>query len=141
TLAGLHTPQANAVIEHWLERLEHGDCPAALQIEVLDAAEKYNDSRLMERQKTFAEKLAGEGPLKKFSECLDGGDAERGRKIFETNDKLACRRCHSIKPGETLVGPCLANVGGQRKADEILESIVLPNAKICEGFDTAVLEL
>ncbi|HEX4415591.1 MAG TPA: PVC-type heme-binding CxxCH protein [Lacipirellulaceae bacterium] len=141
TLAGLRTPPANAVVENWLERLERGECPAALQIEVLDAAAKSNDAHLVERQKQFVEKLAGEGPLKKFSGCLDGGDAERGRKIFDTNDKLACRRCHSTKPGETLVGPCLANVGGQRKAEEILESIVLPNAKICEGFDTAVLQL
>lgn len=141
SLALLHSPAANSVIENCLDRLEHGQCPAALQIEVLDAAAKTNDAHLIERQKQFTEKLATGDPLKRFSGCLDGGDPERGRKIFETNDKLACRRCHSIKPGETLVGPCLANVGGQRKAEEILESIVLPNAKITEGFDTAVLEL
>jgi quinoprotein glucose dehydrogenase len=141
TLAGLGSPAANAVIATWLERLENGECPPALQIDVLEAAGKTNDTHLVERQKQFVEKLTSDGPLKKYTGCLAGGDAERGRKIFETNDKLACRRCHSVKPGEALVGPNLANVGGQRKAEEILESIVLPNAKISEGFETAVLQL
>jgi quinoprotein glucose dehydrogenase len=141
TLAGLGSPAASAVIDGWLKRLESGECPAALQIEVLEAAAKSGDTHLVQQQKQFIDKLVSDGPLKKYSGCLAGGDAERGRKIFETNDTLACRRCHSVKPGETLVGPCLANVGGQRKPEEILESIVLPNAKISEGFETAILQL
>jgi quinoprotein glucose dehydrogenase len=141
TLAGLDQPAATAAICDWFVRLERGDCPPELALEVREAAAKSKDPQLIEREKSLAAKLLASGPVTKYSDCLAGGDPERGRKIFEANDTLACRRCHSVKPGETLVGPSLANVGGQRKAEEILESIVQPNAKICEGFDTAILEL
>src|SRR6185503_4091367 len=98
------------------------------------------DAALAERQKKFADRLAAAAVLDRYAQCLAGGDADRGRKIFETNDTFACRRCHSIKRGEVLVGPCLAEIGGERKPAEILESIIAPNAKIREGFETAVLE-
>ncbi len=140
-LAGLASPAAREVVGHWMERLESGKCPPELQIEVLEAAGKSTDAKLVERKKRFTEQLASASPVDQHANCLSGGDAQRGQKIFETNDTLACRRCHSVKPGEVLVGPCLASVGVERKPAEILESIVTPNAKICEGFETAVLEL
>jgi quinoprotein glucose dehydrogenase len=141
TLASIKTSASIDVIRDWMGRLENGTCPPELQVEVLDAAAHSTDSALVERQKQFADKLASKGRVNEYSDCLSGGDAARGRKLFETNDTFACRRCHSIKPNEVLVGPCLANVGAQRKPEDILESIVTPNAKICEGFETAVLQL
>ena len=141
TLAGIKSPAAVAVIRDWMERLENGTCAPELQVELLEAAGKSSDAELVARQKQFIGKLASSGVIGRYADCLVGGDAERGRKLFETNDTYACRRCHSVKAGEILVGPCLANVGTQRKPNEILESIVTPNAKICEGFETAVLEL
>lgn len=141
TLAGLGTPAAKVVLAEWLQRLENGDCPPELQIELLDAAEKSKDSAFLAQRDRINKRLAGQGPLSQYAGCLSGGDIERGRKIFQTNDTLACRRCHSVKPGEVLVGPCLADVGSRRKPAEILESVVTPNAKICEGFETAVLQL
>jgi hypothetical protein len=41
------------------------------------------------------------------------------RKLFfHTNNALPCRRSHSVKPGEVVVGPNLANLGTQRKSVE-----------------------
>ena len=141
TLATLNSEAASAKIRDLFEQLEKGDCPPELQVEVLEAASKSKDEKVADREKRFLEKKVADGPLEPFRGCISGGDADRGRKIFETNDTFACRRCHSIKPNEVLVGPCLANVGSQRKPEDILESIVAPNAKICEGFETAVLQL
>lgn len=141
TLASLGTPVAKEVLAEWLQRLENDDCPPELQIELLDAAEKSKDSAFLAQRDRINKRMVGQGPLSQYAGCLSGGDIERGRKIFQTNDTLACRRCHSVKPGEVLVGPCLADVGSRRKPAEILESVVTPNAKICEGFETAVLQL
>jgi quinoprotein glucose dehydrogenase len=140
-LAGLAAPAAHKLIGEWMGQLESGKCPPELQLEVLEAASNSMDAALAARQKNYTDKLASAGPVARYANCLTGGDAQRGQKIFETNDTLACRRCHSVKPGEVLVGPCLASIGLQRKPEEILESILAPNAKICEGFETAVLEL
>lgn len=141
TLAGLKSPAAETVISAWMERLEQGKCPPELAVEVLDAAGKSPDKSLVERQKKYAAKLAEPGLTSQYSICVEGGDARRGKKVFEDNDAVSCRRCHSAKPGEILVGPNLASVGALRKPAELLESIVTPNAKICEGFETAVLQL
>jgi quinoprotein glucose dehydrogenase len=141
TLAGIKNSAAIDALRDWMGRLENGTCPPELEVEVLDAAAKSTDPALVARQKQFVDKLARKGRVSQYSDCLSGGDAARGRKLFETNDIFACRRCHSIRPNEVLVGPCLANVGAQRKPEDILESIVTPNAKICEGFETAVLQL
>jgi quinoprotein glucose dehydrogenase len=94
----------------------------------------------VERQKRFKENAAGIDRVMQFANCVSGGDADRGQIVFET-ESLACRRCHSMKPGEVLVGPSLASVGIQRQPLDVLESIVTPNSKIVEGFETAVLEL
>lgn len=141
TLAGLKSPAAEKVISVWMDRLEQGKCPPELAVEVLDAAGKSPDASLAERQKKYAAKLAEPGLTSQYSICVEGGDPRRGKKVFETNDAVSCRRCHSVKPGEVLVGPNLASIGALRKPADILESIVTPNAKICEGFETAVLQL
>ncbi len=141
TLATLKSEAASAKIHDLFVQLAKGDCPPEIQVEVLEAATKSKDNGVAALEKRFLEKKLADGPLEPFRGCVSGGDADRGRKIFETNDTFACRRCHSIKPGEVLVGPCLANIGSQRKSEDILESIVTPNAKICEGFETAVLQL
>lgn len=140
TLAGLAIPAAEGVIQEFVGQLENGACPPELQVEVLEAAGKSKNAALVERQKHLVDKLASGGATSRYSVCLSGGDIARGKTVFET-DTHACRRCHSVKRGEVLVGPCLAEVGSLRKPEEILESIVAPNAKICEGFETAVLQL
>jgi len=141
TLAGLKIPAAEKVVAAWMNRLEQGQCPPELAVEVLDAAGKSPDAAVVEQQKQFTAKLAEPGLTSQYSVCIEGGDPRRGKKVFENNNAVSCRRCHSVKPGELLVGPNLASVGALRKPSEILESIVAPNAKICEGFETAVLQL
>jgi quinoprotein glucose dehydrogenase len=140
-LAQLDLPAARQAISDWFNRVENGKCPPELQLDVLEAAAQSTDAALAERQKKYAEHIAAEGPLAAYAACISGGDAERGRKQFEENAALSCRRCHSLTPGENLVGPSLAAVGAQRTRSELLESLVAPNAKIVEGFQTTVLQL
>ncbi len=82
---------------------------------------------------------------------LPPGNPERGRALWDQEVKFAsgaaapCKACHSLKPGETLVGPSLAGMAtiaaqriqapdykGQAKTPEeyIRESIQQPNAYI-----------
>jgi nitric oxide reductase subunit C len=84
------------------------------------------------------------------------GDAGNGQKLFTAGKGPApvCSGCHSVKPGETLVGPSLAGVAtvadkvykesnykGKAKsgAEWLRESIVDPNAYIAEGFSANVM--
>src|SRR5690606_27818896 len=72
---------------------------------------------------------------------LVGGDAARGEQSFLSNEALACRRCHSLKRGEQLVGPSLAAIGAERTRADLIESITRPNAKIVDGFQTTAMML
>lgn len=61
------------------------------------------------------------------------GDAGRGQQIFKAQ---ACATCHSYVDGQQAKGPHLVDIGKRYKPAELIESIVKPNAKIAQGFDT-----
>jgi quinoprotein glucose dehydrogenase len=140
-LAGLARPEAGEAIGAWMARVQAGDCPPELVLNVLEAAGKSKDAAIVEPHDKYVAKLAQQGPTAASSASLLGGDAERGSQLFAEREALACRRCHSIKPGQTLVGPNLADVGLRRNRSELLDSIIAPNAKIAEGFKTTVFLL
>ncbi|RIK82527.1 MAG: hypothetical protein DCC67_07055, partial [Planctomycetota bacterium] len=140
-LAKVPLPAARAAIDGWLRRVEEGSCPPELQLEVLEAAGNSSDSEVVRRQEAYRERLAANGPAAVYAGSLVGGDAERGRALFHENAALSCRRCHSIEPGTVLVGPSLADAGKRLSRQQLLESIVSPNATIAEGFQTTGLLL
>ena len=69
------------------------------------------------------------------------GDAAAGEKVFN-EAAPACSTCHSLEPGEGIIGPSLATVGtdaasrvsGQSAEDYMRESITDPNAYLVDGF-------
>jgi quinoprotein glucose dehydrogenase len=142
TLSKLDAPAAREAIRDWVERMERGQCPPEIQLEVIEAASQSGDTTLVERIKAYQEGLsAGGDALTLFAGSLHGGNAEAGGRIFQENAALSCRRCHSMRPGEKLVGPSVSDVGLRLTREELLTSIVKPNDKIAEGFQTAVLQL
>jgi quinoprotein glucose dehydrogenase len=140
-LATIDRPEAAAVVTDWMERVTKGNCPPELVLNVIEAAARSKNPKLVTAQKAYSDKLAAAGPVASQSASLIGGDAEHGRKLFSESEALACRRCLGVVPGKVLVGPNLADVGLRRTRNELLESIVAPNAKIAEGFKTTVFLL
>ena len=85
------------------------------------------------------------------------GDPKRGEDLFKQptiGGAPGCASCHSLEPGQTLVGPSLAGVatraeeiinspdykGKAKTVDEYLrESIVDPNAYVPEGFSPGIM--
>jgi putative heme-binding domain-containing protein len=56
------------------------------------------------------------------------GDATRGRSIVES--KGQCLTCHTIGINGLHVGPALTDIGAQRRAVDLLRSLVDPSAEI-----------
>jgi uncharacterized repeat protein (TIGR03806 family) len=75
-------------------------------------------------------------PMKAYQDASVGGDAERGRVLFHKVQK--CVTCHRVGDTGGSVGPDLSDVGKRTKRQYLLESIVLPSAKIVKGFETQV---
>ena len=78
--------------------------------------------------------------LDQYKECLYGGNADSGRKIFFDKPEASCIRCHHIGNKGGDVGPNLSDVGLRTKREYILESIVDPNKVIAPGFESAFVK-
>jgi HEAT repeat protein/cytochrome c551/c552 len=62
-----------------------------------------------------------------------GGDPARGEMIYRRTE-LACMTCHAIGGAGGRVGPDLTSIGASAPGDYLVESLLLPNAKIKEGY-------
>jgi putative membrane-bound dehydrogenase-like protein len=66
------------------------------------------------------------------------GDAAKGEILFKAQ---SCVACHTTADGQLPKGPHLVEIGKRYKAEELLESILKPSAKIAQGYETYHFEL
>ncbi|MCA9134167.1 MAG: c-type cytochrome, partial [Planctomycetales bacterium] len=92
------------------------------------------------QQASAAVAAADDDPLARYRQLLAGGDAEKGRFLFHSNRELRCNACHVIgNQGGGFVGPNLSAVGKRGDREYLLESLIVPSAKIAKGFETLVV--
>ena len=143
TLAEVNDPSADAVLGRWLDRLTANKVADDMRLDLIEAASKRSSSAIKQKLNVFEASRSKNDPLAPSRETLAGGNARRGMNIFIQKAEVSCQRCHTVVTrGQKLggkVGPELSDVGLRLKREEILESIVVPNKKIAQGFETAVL--
>ena len=66
------------------------------------------------------------------------GDPIRGELVYR-RDSLACVSCHAIGGAGGKVGPDMTSIGASAPVDYLVESVLLPNAKIKEGYQALVV--
>jgi putative heme-binding domain-containing protein len=66
------------------------------------------------------------------------GDAVRGEEIFRRED-VACLKCHAIAGAGGKVGPDLVSIGGSAQIDYLIDSLLVPNKKVKENYNTLVI--
>lgn len=86
-----------------------------------------------------AEKLTGELIKELAARAAAEGDPMRGERVFRRAD-LACTTCHAIGGAGGLVGPDMTSIGASAPMDYLVEALLLPNAKIKEGYHAVVVE-
>ncbi len=65
------------------------------------------------------------------------GDSEMGKKLFTDQ---GCIACHSVEKGQVMKGPFMGQIGAIMNRDQIVESILKPNASISQGFASYLIE-
>lgn len=141
-LAGLTNGSvAEAALGTWLDRLLAGKLAREIQLDVLEAAAKFPSNVMTQKLAQFEAARLKDDPLAGFRETLYGGDAEAGRKIFLVDPNAACAKCHRVGAQGGDIGPDQSDLGKRQTREYILEAILLPNAKIAEHFETAVVLL
>ena len=79
-----------------------------------------------------------------------GGGSPSGEELFNETvlaGKPGCSTCHSLAPGQRLVGPSLAGISttaatrvpGLSAREYLLQSLTDPNAHLVEGYDPGVM--
>jgi quinoprotein glucose dehydrogenase len=138
-LGTLKDAKADDLLLRRLEHLRHGRVPGEIQLDLLEAASKRSSNSIKEALAKLNEDLPKNEPLAPFRASLLGGNAERGRKIFREHAAAECLRCHKFDGNGGEVGPELAGIGKRQSREYILESMVVPNKQIAQGFETTVL--
>jgi quinoprotein glucose dehydrogenase len=132
-LGKLPHPQAPKIL---LEKLKNlGAQPAAVKLDILDAAEKRSEPEFKKALADYEASLDKNDPLAAFHIAEQGGNLENGRRIFHNSGAANCVQCHKIGDragGEA--GPKLDGIGTRHDAAYILESIVNPSAKLTAGY-------
>jgi len=141
TLAALPSPKVDVLIDTWMQRLLDEKVPAALKLDVLEAAGQRSAPVIKEKIQAYDARRKAEDPMRSHLECLEGGDAERGRRIFTERLDVYCSRCHLVNGQGGVAGPDLSTIGSHKDRLYIMESILYPNARIAEGFESIVVTL
>ena len=133
-LGGVKDPAATDALTGRLRQLVAGKVVPELQLDVLDAARRAGLPLA-----AWTNSLPKEDPLAPYRPALAGGDAARGRKVFNERQDLACLRCHKLKGEGGEVGPELTGIGRAKGREYVLRSILFPNAEIAAGFENVVV--
>jgi quinoprotein glucose dehydrogenase len=138
-LARVDDPAAVSLVDSQMESLLKGKLAPELELEVLDAASRYPALKPKLDAHTASAPTANE--LAPYHFALRGGNATEGKKVFFEKAEAMCMRCHKIKKDGAEVGPDLTGIGARQNREYLLESIINPNAKIAEGFESLLVTL
>ena len=135
-------PAADGVLRAQFQRYRSHELPPTVWLDLFEAMAKRGNAEfkalLAERD---AELAKSADPLRRFEECLEGGNGEQGRAIFTKRPEAGCIRCHAMDGKGGQIGPELTWLRKATERIHILESIILPNSTIATGFDSVALKL
>ena len=140
TLGSLTDDRSAKILVDAFDRLLAGEVPAVTQLDVMMAAKNRGESELKNRvSKVEAAAAESEDKLAAYKFSLEGGNVERGSKIFYDKTEVYCTRCHLVDDWGGAVGPELSTIGKEKDRRYLLESIVDPNKVIAEGFNQIIV--
>jgi quinoprotein glucose dehydrogenase len=141
TLGSLTNAEASEVISQWLDKLLAKDVAPELTLDLLDAAARREAQTVKDKLRKFESGRPAVDDLRSYRECMVGGDAEEGKKVFLEKVEASCVKCHKFNGEGGEVGPELTGMGTRKDRNYILESIVFPNKSIAEGYESVIVTL
>jgi quinoprotein glucose dehydrogenase len=135
SLATIKSAGADTLLVATLDRLQAGQAPREIALEVMEAAAARDSSAV---KRALAKYRTSIPP---FAEALAGGNAAAGKKVFFEKAEASCLRCHKVNGEGGEAGPDLSHIASKVDRDYFLESIVNPAAKIAPGYESVSLDL
>ncbi|PQJ27117.1 hypothetical protein BSZ32_00435 [Rubritalea profundi] len=140
-LASIKDKKATASILAMLKTIENQ--PIEVHLDIIETAKAAGDPGLTKALEAYEAKLSKDDPLAAFQVTLAGGDIGKGRAVLYGHGAAQCTRCHKADPNRKggVAGPDLKNAGKKHNAAYLLESLILPNARIASGFGMVSLTM
>lgn len=140
TLGNLPVENTKPVFDKLLTQLENKKLPAEIQLELAEAIDSTKTADLKGRFKniiaqnkdTLAAAYAG---------ALQGGNSNRGARIFYGHQTAQCIRCHSYGDYGGNAGPRLNGVATRLSREQLLEALINPSGRLAPGYGTVTLEV
>lgn len=140
-LGDLKEPGVGEVLAGKLDALLAGKLERGLTLELLEAAAKREEPAIAERLAKYKASYVQEDPVASNAFALEGGVAAEGRKVFFERAEASCLRCHKVAGEGGEAGPDLTQIGARQAREYLLESVVHPNAKIAQGFESYLISM
>ena len=140
-LGNLQGSEAVATLGEVLNKLSNGKAADAIQLDIIEAVEKQNNTALMRQLKAYQAAKPKDDALALFRETLAGGDRDRGQHIFYSNQAAQCVRCHAIFEYGGNAGPGLSGIGSRLNEEQLLESLIEPSAVLASAYGVVILKM
>ena len=138
-LALIKSDAAAAILLAGVERLKNNRLPADTRVDVRVAARHSQSDAVKKAIADYEASLDTNDITAPFLDSLEGGSAERGKKIFYERTQVSCVRCHKFNGRGGDVGPVLDKLGREKDRKYLLEAIVKPNADIAKNFESLTI--
>jgi quinoprotein glucose dehydrogenase len=141
-LGTMKSGEAQKALGAFFDELVAGKMAPAVQLDLVDAMQTTGSEALQARLEAYQKSRSADSLVAAFREAiLAGGSPRRGRELFVEHPAAACTRCHTVRNAGSDVGPNLTGVGARLTREQILQSLVEPNAVIAPGFGTVNITL
>jgi putative heme-binding domain-containing protein len=141
TLGNLPLTYTETVFNELLLKLENKKLPPAINLELSDAIDQTGSKTLKAKFKNILVSATPDTLQAAFEGALYGGDRERGRRIFYSNQTAQCMRCHSYGDQGGNAGPRLNGVAKRLSREQLLEALIKPSARLAPGYGTLTVAL
>ena len=136
-----NSAKGDEILNKAFSSLLKGNLSKSLELDVLVAAESRNTQKLKSQLEKYKANLPNKDTVSKYRATLSGGDAKKGRQVYENHVAAQCVRCHNAGGGDNQVGPDLTGIGKRTDKHYLLRSLVDPSVEIADGFGITIIEL
>jgi putative heme-binding domain-containing protein len=141
TLGNLPVQKTSKVLDDLLKKMSSGKLSSDIFLELAEAIDSSRSTELIARYKKISATLSPDTLTSAYAGSLNGGDADRGERIFFRNQSAQCIRCHSYDDIGGNAGPRLNGVATRLTRQQILESLINPSARLAPGFGVVTVQL
>jgi putative heme-binding domain-containing protein len=141
TLGNLPIENTKKIFDSLLVQMINNKLSPDIYLELGEAIDSTHSDELIARYKDATSRLSKDELTASFAGSLYGGNAERGKYIFFTNQAAQCIRCHSYNDMGGNAGPRLNEIATRLPRPKLLEALINPSARLAPGYGVVTVEL